>query len=530
METETSYDRVPYRPMSFPKQNPARIAAVGRLYGLKPGRPSGSRVLELGCGQGFTALGLAQVYPESEFLAVDLSVKQAAVGSRLAEAAGLKNLRVEGRSILDVSKEKDGEFDYITCHGVFSWVPNEVQEKILEICGTMLKPQGMAYLSYNTLPGWSHLRVIREMLVYHCSRFEDPMEKVRQGKALVALLRDCVPGGADSWTAKFTAHAAQMVDQADPAYFLHEYLEDSNEPCYFSDFMARAETHGLQFVSEMPLTASLPGMLGPHVGKLVDLLQRSVVDREQYMDFLRNTQFRTTLLCRKEVSLDRNLQMNRAASMAFASCPTPEVSPVKLAAGENHVFGFPGGKKFGTSDPLAKALLVAMGNQKDQFLGLRSLAAEAKKSFSAENVPSPAGTDEDMFLGLVLNALAQLVGSGLVELSDPDVGCWVPHLGVMERPVTVPLNRTAAAEHKPPLRWDFNVMEIGEDAAVLLALCDGTRTQGELFAAFKAAGEAGAYPPPAPPMVGEQPDYRAAFVAAMRYLAQNRLLWKPVGT
>ena len=50
--------------------------------------------------------------------------------------------------------ELGGErFDYIVCHGVYSWVPPSVRDAILRISAHNLAEGGIAYVSYNVYPG-----------------------------------------------------------------------------------------------------------------------------------------------------------------------------------------------------------------------------------------------------------------------------------------------------------------------------------------------------------------------------------------
>ena len=46
-----------------------------------------------------------------------------------------------------------GQFDYIICHGIYSWVLEAVREKLLKICSSNLVSNGVALVSYNTYPG-----------------------------------------------------------------------------------------------------------------------------------------------------------------------------------------------------------------------------------------------------------------------------------------------------------------------------------------------------------------------------------------
>ena len=80
------------------------------------------RVLELGCASGGNLIPMAMDFPDSEFLGIDLSARQIEAGK--VHLANLKprNIELRAASIMDVDAGY-GQFDYIICHGVFSWVP-----------------------------------------------------------------------------------------------------------------------------------------------------------------------------------------------------------------------------------------------------------------------------------------------------------------------------------------------------------------------------------------------------------------------
>src|SRR5215468_536206 len=128
----TSYDEVPYGDNVFTHTHPDCLAAVGGLFGLSP-PVENCRVLELGCGTGANLIPMALGLPEARFLGLDLSQRQIAHGRQVADTLGLANLDLQARSILDLDTGV-GRFDYIVCHGVYSWVPSEVQDRILAVC------------------------------------------------------------------------------------------------------------------------------------------------------------------------------------------------------------------------------------------------------------------------------------------------------------------------------------------------------------------------------------------------------------
>src|SRR5438128_8466150 len=177
-----SYDAVPYPDKPRPATHPDHLAALARLVGLSPAPARRCRVLELGCAAGANLWPMAQYLPESEFVGVDFSPVQIENGLRVVADAGLTNLTLRAASILDVDGSW-GTFDYVLCHGVFSWVPREVQAAILSICARQLAPQGVAYVSYNTFPGWHTRLMLREMVAYHAGHYPDDETRRRQGLA-----------------------------------------------------------------------------------------------------------------------------------------------------------------------------------------------------------------------------------------------------------------------------------------------------------------------------------------------------------
>ncbi|RPI58997.1 MAG: class I SAM-dependent methyltransferase, partial [Chloroflexi bacterium] len=138
-----SYDRLPYPSLSYPQTHPDRLATLATLLGMSPAPVERCRVLEMGCAGGGNLLPMADGLPGSEFVGIDASAVQIAAGQGAVAALGLANLSLRHLDILDVD-ESLGRFDYILVHGVYSWVPPEVQNKILTVCKENLAPQGVA--------------------------------------------------------------------------------------------------------------------------------------------------------------------------------------------------------------------------------------------------------------------------------------------------------------------------------------------------------------------------------------------------
>src|SRR3954462_531886 len=226
----SSYDAVPYSVGAFPQTRPDRLATLATLFGIAPAAPARCRVLELGCAAGGNIIPMALADPGSKFVGIDLSARQIADAQATARQLNLSNIDLRAMSITDVGDDF-GTFDYILCHGVYSWVPPEVQEKILAICATHLAPNGVAYVSYNCYPGWHARGAIREMLWYHTARFEDPVVRVRAARGLLAFLVRFAPN--DRGYGNLVRQELALLLATPDTYLLHEHLEEYNEPLYF---------------------------------------------------------------------------------------------------------------------------------------------------------------------------------------------------------------------------------------------------------------------------------------------------------
>jgi SAM-dependent methyltransferase len=187
----TTYNEIPYESRPFPQSHPDRLATLGRLFRMSPAPVTRCHVLELGCASGGNLIPMAYHLPGSKFVGVDLSERQVAMGDEAIEHLGLKNIRIQHASIMDVDSSW-GVFDYIICHGVYSWVPDEVQAKILKIASENLAPEGIVYVSYNTYPGWHMREMIRHMMLYHANQFQETQERIDQARALVDFLAESV--------------------------------------------------------------------------------------------------------------------------------------------------------------------------------------------------------------------------------------------------------------------------------------------------------------------------------------------------
>ena len=326
-----SYDQVPYESRAFAQTHPDRLATIATLFGLRPPPVATSRVLELGCAGGGNLIPMAFHIPGGTFVGVDFSLREVQEARHMISALSLDNIRVEHASIMDLSMDW-GEFDYILCHGVYSWVEPEVQDKILEIAGTQLAPNGVAYVSYNTYPGWHMRESIRHMMRYHADPIPEPAERIAQARALLDFLAEAVPQESGAY-GQLLHEELNLLRRCADWYVYHEHLERTNSPLYFHQFIERAARHGLQYLAEAELASMLARRFPSAVAETLERISPDLLHLEQYMDFVRNRCFRQTLLCAAGHRLGRALAPQVIEDLLLSAPIQSEAGPPNLSPG-----------------------------------------------------------------------------------------------------------------------------------------------------------------------------------------------------
>lgn len=298
-----SYNEVPYPGGAFRNTHPCHLGMIAHLLNLHPTTPQRCRVLELGCSMGANLIPMAAGLPNSEFVGVDFAEKQIEVAQKSVDALGLQNVRVETKSILDID-DSFGTFDYIICHGVYSWVAPDVQEKILQIGAENLSENGIMCVSYNTYPGWHFRGVVREMMRYHTENIASPAQKVIQARGLMKFLEDHSRSKLEAYTT-LLKEEAEMLAKSDNSYLYHEHLEEVNEPLYFHQFVKRVDQAGLRYLADAAFQTMIAQQFDDEAAEI--LRNAPLLRREQYMDFLRNRMFRSSLICHQSQSPNYNV-------------------------------------------------------------------------------------------------------------------------------------------------------------------------------------------------------------------------------
>ncbi|WP_287605369.1 class I SAM-dependent methyltransferase [Thiothrix sp.] len=476
------YDELTYETNPFPETHPGNLAALGRLFGVQTPLAQQCRVLELGSATGGNIIPMAWRLPHSEFVGVELSAPQVAIGQAVIEALGLGNIRLDVGDILELDPAQLGQFDYIIAHGVYSWVPTAVREKILALARDCLTPNGIAYISYNVLPGWRMRGSVRDLLLYATRDAQGADAKYHAAIAALQRLQHALQDAqADSH--RYVQKEIGYLLKAHPSYLLHEYLAGENNAFLFSEFLADSGRHGLQYLCETDLHTLFDTTLTPPtqaaLGDIDDPLQH-----EQWMDFVRMRTFRQSLLCRADLPLEREIDVDVFTTFYFSANLRLQ-GEASFTSTTPATFLYPDNTELNVAHPLSKAALLYLQEvhpYTPDFAELLTSAAQRVQAAGGESFASERGE-------LVSELFSLYSYRAVLGHLQP---CLM-HPGVPERPKASDLARLQAAQGWESIASVHHLgLSVDAFASHLLQQLDGTQTISELTTKLSAAVASGA--------------------------------------
>jgi methyltransferase-like protein/SAM-dependent methyltransferase len=412
---------------------------------------------------------MAEAFPQATFVGVDLSARQIADGQKLIADAGLTNVSLRNASILDVDASY-GTFDYVICHGVFSWVPKPVQEKIFEVCAKNMTPNGVAYVSYNAYPGWHMRGIIRDMMRYHARRYATPHDRTQQSRAFLNFMADTVR--KEGPYASLLRSELEAIRPHADHYLYHDHLEEVNEPLYFHQFIERAAEHKLRYLGEAKIGSMLPANFGPDVAKAMKLLANDQLQIEQYLDFICNRMFRETLLIQARNTPNWQIQAECVTRLHVSSMTKPVNGIADVRSDEPVQYQTPTGVTITANRPILKAAMVVLTEVRPGTIPFGELV---KRCWSLL-----LRTDEKQMMEetqeLVASLLSGHLNADIVELRGAAVAVATR---AEERPRASSVARAQIVVGYPTTRR-HELAALSPLESCLLPLLDGTRNHTEL--------------------------------------------------
>jgi len=460
-----AYDQVLYPGVALPQTHPDRLATIAGLFGMTPAAAPNCRVLELGCGDGGNLIPMALTLPASVFTGIDLAESAIARGCALVNTLGLENITLRRLDLMCAGLDL-GEFDYVIAHGLYSWVPADVRDRLLSLCRTHLAPQGVAYVSYNACPGFGRRRMFREMMLYRVRGVEDPVSRVEQAVQLISSLAKCRP--ENKRAPVLFEEELRHFSESEPGLIYHDDLADTNYAPYLHEFVAHAERYQLAYLGEADFFEMQDDIYPePVIEALRKFAGGEVLVKEQYLDFIKGRPFRQTLLCRPEAVLNRRTRPEQVVGLHLASTVRPVSPAPDLRPGVFEEFRGPRGAALKTDDPHAKAALCLLGEVWPRSLHFPELLAIAGGE--------PAPLAEILFQGY---------RAGLLEAytNPPQFAA-----SAGQRPAASPLARAQAQQGALVTSLRHTTVEL-EDTTdrCLLLLLDGARNRDALADGLRA--------------------------------------------
>ena len=457
-------ERIHYPGGAWEHSHPDRIAANARMYGLQPAPIERCRVLELGCGAGHNLIAMACGLPDARFTGVEIAARPVERGRGLVAALGLSNVELRQRDLLDVPADL-GEFDYVIAHGVYSWVPAPVREALMSVFARHLAPRGIAYLNFNALPGGHLRRLVRDMMRFRLSVFDDPEAHGEDAVRFVRLVAGAQPEGSPY--RRILEEELGRIEHNPVSVLFHDDLVPHHQAFHFRRVVEHAARHGLQYLCEARPADVHPDRYPRPIRAALHRFGGGRIAREQCFDFLVGQMYRCSLFCREGIALAPVEDLDGMHGLRAASPVRPATAPADLTDGVAATFHAPDGAGVHLDDSAAKAALEILAERWPASVDAEPLFRDARKRVGRPGGPTRLERRE--FAGF----LATNHATGFVDLHT-----WEPRMAtaVGDRPVASALARIEIERGVRVTSLRHRRVEIDDPiAAAVLARLDGTR-------------------------------------------------------
>ncbi|GMQ78590.1 MAG: methyltransferase regulatory domain-containing protein [Anaerolineae bacterium] len=474
------YDALPYAFLTHRKTHPNYLAVMGSIFGMKPAQPEKCRVLEVGCAIGGNIIPMAYSLPESQILGIDYSANQIQFGREAIESLGLGNIEMERLDIVETPSNL-GVFDYIIAHGVYSWVPQPVRESLLALCRRHLAPQGIAYISYNTYPGWHMMEMVREVMLFASKNSADAKEIANRSSHIIDFMIDGIPPGLTAYRSVFETYKRSMdsrkVIGSDEAVSLmfHDELAAFNDPIYFRDFADHAAKHKLQYLSETNFAKVMNPRLTPEILKEIESMSDNLIDFEQFLDFLSNGSFRRTLLVHENVDINRRVRPENVRNFRFMSRARPQSKDPDLSPEVKESFEGSDGAVFTSNHSLSKAAFLYLRENQPKAIPFDTLFEGALNLIEGVDGLN-LETEKHSVAASLLQAYSY--SSSLVDFESMDSRFITE---ISDRPLASRVARWQVSKGFQPTNLRHERVEIDLLASTILTSLDGTNNYDDLL-------------------------------------------------
>ncbi|HEY3493464.1 MAG TPA: methyltransferase domain-containing protein [Polyangiaceae bacterium] len=457
------WGKEPYLGKQIRLHHPDHLGAVAVLHGLEPAPAERCRVLEIGCGDAWNLLPMAEELPGSELTGVDLDAARIERGEAVRATLGLENLTLRAADFTRLDSSL-GRFDYVVAHGLYSWAGDAVRDVFFERLSELLSERGVAFVSANVHPGWRLREPARELALFHAHA-----SGAGEAEPLVQRLRTLTRFFAENMSREgpdlaFAAEQYRALSGVNDYLFGFDQLGDSR-PSYFEPLVRRAERAGLSYVTDAALLSGQYARLPARLRQGIAELSADRIAREQYADFCALPTFRQFVFSKARPAEAASAE---ALSKLFLVGGFRQTDASDITKPGPTAFEF-GALKFTVTEPLAKGALLELGAIFPHALAFEELERRALARLGKDAAPASfaAALLELALLGpLTVRARPVLAARSAGER---------PRISEASRFQLATLERATTALHT-----FCPVPSLFEREA--LRACDGRRTRAEILA------------------------------------------------
>ena len=218
----------------FDELNPLRQRLALLASGLAASEPK--TACELGYGQGLS-VNIHAAAASTEWWGTDFNPAQASFARQLAELAG-SGARLFDQAFAEFCARPDlPDFDMIGLHGIWTWISDENRVVLVDFVRRRLKPGGVLYISYNTLPGWAAFAPVQHMIKRHYDVMTSPGQNAVQRVEDAIAFVDRLLGAGPLYlrASPKIVEAVKAMRGEDRRYLVHEYANSNWSPMHVAD-------------------------------------------------------------------------------------------------------------------------------------------------------------------------------------------------------------------------------------------------------------------------------------------------------
>jgi SAM-dependent methyltransferase len=315
----------------YSEMNPAMLRLACLCQAIEPQLPENPDYLELGFGQG-VSINIHAAGSEGSYWGTDFNPAQTVEARKLATASGA-DLRLLDDSFEELAARTDlPDFDVIALHGIWSWISQKNRRLIADIIRRKLRPGGIAYISYNCMPGWAPIIPMRQMLTlyqeYGGGKMLGPAATI---DGALQFLAEIAKSGSNYFQDNpFARHHLEQLLTQRRNYVAHEYMNADWHIQHFSDMVRDLGDTKLTFVGSARLLDGIDNLQLSDDGQKVLSKIGHPIMRETVRDHLVNRRFRTDIFVKGPRRLPDREHREAWHSQSFVMTAPPSDIPKKI--------------------------------------------------------------------------------------------------------------------------------------------------------------------------------------------------------